>query len=77
MCRTYFANTPQNIVKRANLFALLVETQHILNIPYTLFGSSKASHMPAFDEAFLRLRLHVGWSFYFPLNYVLFMCFEN
>jgi hypothetical protein len=55
MYHGYFANTPKNMVKRAKLFALLVEAQHILNIPYTLFDSSKASHMPAFGEALLRL----------------------
>jgi len=55
MYHAYFANTPQNIVKHANLFALLVETQHILNIPYTLSDSSKASRMPEFGEALLRL----------------------
>jgi hypothetical protein len=51
MYNAYFANTPKNVMKRANLFALLVEAQHILNIPYALHDSSKASHMPAFGEA--------------------------
>jgi hypothetical protein len=52
MCHAYFVNTPKNVLKGADLFALLVGAPHFMNIPYKLVAPSKASSTPAFGEVY-------------------------